>query len=120
MSEGRKHSQKALDFAKLCFAVKALICFGVTVKHSHYEGLRGEIKMLLNRMMGPAMEFERILEKGLGTLSDREEDVNGALVDLISRYYDAPDEERDQFLTYMALYDGTHGMEEENLKTDIL
>lgn len=115
----QKHSQRALDFAKFCFAVKALICFGVTVKHSHYEGMRGEIKMLFNRMLGPALEFEKVLERGLGALSEREEDVNGALVDLISKYYDAPDEERDRFLTYMALYDGTREMEEVNSKTDI-
>lgn len=99
-----KHSQRALDLAKFCFAVKALNCFGLVIKYNHEPLFKGQMKMVFNRILTPCLEFDKMLEKGLGENYSKEEDMNTMLVDLISKIIDAPDEERAKFTKYLNDY----------------
>ena len=91
---------RALDFSKFVYAVKALICFGTVVKFNDSKGLKGEMKLHFNRILNDCENFEKTLHKGLGSYADDEENLNTSLVKLVADIFDMESDERNALIDH--------------------
>lgn len=89
------------DFSKFVCFTKGVIETGTVVKYSDKQLVR-ELKMHFNRLLTESMNFENTLHRMLGPdWADQEEEINCAVIDLVSKIFDMEEEVRQKFIAHI-------------------
>lgn len=89
------------DFSKFVLFTKGVIETGMVVKYSD-KNLIQELKMHFNRILNESLSFEKTLQRMLGKeFSEKEDEVNTAVIDLVCKIFDMDDEVRQKFINHM-------------------